>query len=347
MTTVRLIKRILVAILLVIVAVSIWQYELVAYGMSQARGQLHVLLNTRPLNEVLQDPAFPDSLKQKIQLIQEIRRFAVDSLGINDTKNYTSLYDQHGKPILWVVTASEPYQLKAKEWEFPFLGTFSYKGFFDYEQCMKQESALKQQGYDTDISEVSAWSTLGWFRDPILSSMLYRSEGSLASLIIHELTHGTLFIKDNLEYNENLADFVGDYGALRFLHYKYGNQSTQYQQYLHRKIYRDKYYQHVLRGANRLDSLYASFRSTDSKSKKDRLKTEVIRSIMEAADTLTPLMPKPKISDSDTTLPNNAFFISYQTYRQKQNVFEQEFIHQFNRDFKKYFTYLKKTYPSM
>jgi predicted aminopeptidase len=319
----------------------------VSYGISQARGQLRVLLNTRPLNEVMQDPAFPDSLKLKIQLIQEIRRFAVDSLGINDTKNYTSLYDQHGKPILWVVTASEPYQLKAKEWKFPFLGTFSYKGFFDYERCLQQDAALRQQGYDTDISEVSAWSTLGWFRDPILSSMLYRSEGSLASLIIHELTHGTLFIKDNLEYNENLADFVGDYGALRFLNYKYGKNSTQYQHYLNRKLYRDKYYHYVLRGANLLDSLYASFQPTDTKSKKDQLKTEVIRSIMEAIDTITPVIPRPKTVVSDTTLPNNAFFVSHQTYRQKQNVFEQEFVNKFNRDFRKYLTYLKKTYPSM
>lgn len=326
---------------------AIWQHELVSYGVSQARGQLRVLLNTRPLQEVMQDPAFPDSLKHKIQLIQEIRRFAVDSLGINDTENYTSLYDQHGKPILWVITASEPYALKAKEWTFPVLGTFSYKGFFDYDQCLKQDSVLRQQGYDTEISEVSAWSTLGWFRDPILSSMLYRSEGSLASLIIHELTHGTLFIKDNLEYNENLADFVGDYGALRFLTYKYGKNSTQYQYYLNRKIYRDKYYQHVLRGANQLDSLYASFRETDSKNKKDQLKIEVIRSIMETMDTLTPIIPRSKPVVSDTTLPNNAFFVSHQTYRQKQNVFEQEFVDKFNRDFRKYITYLKKTYPSM
>jgi len=340
-------KRILLVGLGLLMILLIWQFELLSYGISQARGQIRVLLNTRPLEEVLRDKSFPDSLKQKIKLIQEIRRFAVDSLGINDTQNYTSLYDQQGKPILWVITASEPYQLKAKEWRFPFLGTFSYKGFFDYDKCLKQEAELKQQGYDTDINEVSAWSTLGWFRDPILSSMLYRSEGSLASLIIHELTHGTLFIKDNLEYNENLADFVGDYGAIRFLNYKYGNNSPQYEQYLNRKIYRDKYYQHVLRGATQLDSLYATFRPEERKTRKDSLKTALIRSIVQAMDTLTPRPSNAKPALEDTLLPNNAFFIGYQTYRQKQNHFEQEFVNKFDSDFKKYLSYLKKTYPSM
>ncbi|MES2734115.1 MAG: aminopeptidase [Bacteroidota bacterium] len=344
----KVIKRSFLFILFIIIVLSVWQYELVFYGISQAKGQLRVLLNTRPLAEVMKDPAFPDSLKQKIQLIQEIRRFAVDSLGINDSQNYTTLYDQHGKPILWVVTASEPYQLKAKEWRFPLLGSFSYKGFFDYEKCVQQESSLKAQGYDTDISEVSAWSTLGWFRDPILSSMLHKAEGSLASLIIHELTHGTLFVKDNLEYNENLADFVGDYGALRFLTFKYGTDSPQYLRYLNRKIYNDKYYNHVLRGAQQLDSLYNTFGVADSKARKDQLKIGLIRQIVQTMDTLTPLLPSRNISmSSDSLLPNNAFFVSYQTYRKKQNMFETEFEDKFGRDFKKYLTYLKKTYPSL
>ncbi len=343
----RLIKRTGVALLFILVMLAIGQHELVYYGYRQAKGQLQVLTNTRPLAEVMADPAFPDSLKQKLQLIQEIRRYAIDSLGINDTKNYTTLYDQHGKPILWVVTASEPYRLEAKEWSFPLLGAFSYKGFFDYDLCLKEERKLKDQELDTEISEVSAWSTLGWFRDPILSSMLNKSEGSLASLLIHELTHGTLFIKNNLEYNENLADFVGDYGALRFLAYKYGRDSPQYQRYVNRKAYNDSYYRHVLRGAKQLDSLYATFRPDYVKSLKDSLKNVLIRRIVDTMDTLTPALLRRKEALSDTLMPNNAFFIGYKTYRQRQNIFENEFTAKFGGDFRKYLAYLKKTYPSL
>ena len=346
MTGRRVFKRLLLLVSLLGVAWLVWQRDLVGYGWSQARGQLRVLGRVRPLAEVMADPSFPDSLKGKLQLIGEIRRYAVDSLGINDSKSYTTVYDQRGKPILWVVTASEPYRLVAKEWKFPLLGKFSYKGFFDYDRCLEEEKELKAQGYDTDINEVAAWSTLGWFRDPILSSMLYRSEGSLASLIIHELTHSTLFVKDNLEYNENLADFVGDYGALRFLAHKYGTDSLPYRRYLDRKAYQDRYYRHVLRGARKLDSLYATFRPGLARARKDRLKRALIREISETMDTLSGAGRK-RTPVSDTLLPNNAFFVGYQTYRQRQNAFEREFKTRFGSDFPKYLAYLKKKYPSL
>ena len=96
--------------------------------------------------------------------------------------NYTTFYNQRGKPILWVVTASERYKLAPKEWKFPVIGTFPYKGFFDEAKADRQEAELLDAGYDTEINEVSAWSTLGYLKDPILSIMLYRSPGSLASL---------------------------------------------------------------------------------------------------------------------------------------------------------------------
>ncbi|MBC7920572.1 MAG: aminopeptidase [Ferruginibacter sp.] len=342
----RALKRFLLLASLLGVAWGVWQRELVGYGWSQARGQLRVLRQVRPLAEVMADPSFPDSLKGRLRLIGEIRRYAVDSLGITDSESYTTVYDQRGKPILWVVTASEPYRLVAKEWKFPLLGTFSYKGFFDYDRCLKAERELKAQGYDTEISEVSAWSTLGWFRDPILSSMLYRSEGSLASLIIHELTHGTLFVKDNLEYNENLADFVGDYGALRFLARQYGTDSPPYRRYLDRKAYQDRYYRHVLRGARQLDSLYAAFRPGLAEARKNRLKKNLIREIVETMDTLSGTGRK-RTPVSDSLLPNNAFFIGYQTYRKRQNAFEQEFRTRFGSNFPRYLAYLKKRYPSL
>src|SRR5690606_38017292 len=104
---------------------AIWYNKLVGYGISQGYGQLKIILNTKPVEEVLSDPAFPDSLKSRLRLIEEIRQFAFDSLGINPSDNYTSVYDQKGKPLLWVVTASEPFRLEPKKWEFPFLGSVS------------------------------------------------------------------------------------------------------------------------------------------------------------------------------------------------------------------------------
>ena len=108
-----------------------WNWSLVLYASRQGIGQLKVVWNARPVTEILNDPSTPDSLRQKLLLIDEVGKYAIDSLGLKDTDNYKSLFDQQGKEIMWVVTACEPYRLKAKTWEFPILGSVPYKGYFN------------------------------------------------------------------------------------------------------------------------------------------------------------------------------------------------------------------------
>ena len=206
------------------------------------------------------------------------------------------------------------------------------------------------QGYDTDIGDVSAWSTLGYLKDPILSTMLRRREGSLANLILHELTHGTLFVKNDLELNENLASFVGDLGAIRFLKQKYGPESKELLAYEFSKKYNDAYSRHVFRGIKRLDSLYVTFgTSMEPDPLKDSLKKNMITKILNDADTLLTgkITLKANTRRNWDPLPNNAFFISYQTYKSRQNIFLIEYKTKFGADFKKYLTYLKEKYPSL
>ena len=344
-------KKIGLVVLGVLLILVVWQWELVSYGWMQGKGQLRILWNTEPVAEVLSDPSYPDSLKQKIELIREIKRFALDSLGLDKSGSYESFYDQQGKPILWVVTAAEPYQLIAKQWNFPVLGTFSYKGFFEKDRADSLVAELKKENFDTRVGEVSAWSTLGFLNDPILSSFLDKPVGSLAELIIHELTHGTLFVKNSLEYNENLADFVGEYGALRFLKQKYGIASVSYRNYQATKAFYERYDAHILHGTRVLDSLYKSVAVTTPIAAKDSLKWQTIRQIVVSSDTLTDrgaeVQPLKKRSFNKLNLPNNAYFIGYLTYRKQQNRFRQEFETKFGGDFKRYLTYLKQTYPSL
>ena len=214
-------------------------------------------------------------------------------------------------------------------------------------------SELKKEGFDTRVGEVSAWSTLGFLNDPILSSFLDRPDGSLAELIIHELTHGTLFVKNSLEYNENLADFVGEYGALRFLAGKYGKTSVPYRDYLATKAFYERYDDHILRGTQRLDSVYRSFKPVTPIVVKDSLKWKTIRQIVETADTITDERSElqahsiKKRPAGKLNLPNNAYFMGYLTYRKQQNRFRQEFEKRFGGNFNRYLTYLKQTYPSL
>jgi predicted aminopeptidase len=342
-------KKILLVLLLILLAVGIYYRDLVSYGWMQAKGQVTILMNVQEVEDVLKDPAFPDSLKSRIRLIEEIKQFGVDSLGLEPSKNYTTFYNQHGKPLIWVINASDRYRIHAYKWSFPILGTFPYKGYFDSARAVREEKVLKQQGFDTDIGEVSAWSTLGYLKDPILSSMLRRREGSLANLILHELTHGTLFVKNNLELNENLASFVGDLGAIQFLKQKYGPESKELRTYEFSKKYNDAYAQHMLRGISKLDSLYSFFEKSRYDSlTKDKLKNQVILKILTDADTLFADKKTLKTKNRWDTknMPNNAYFISYQTYKSKQNMFREEFETKFSSDFKKYLSYLKEKYPS-
>ncbi|WP_428659055.1 aminopeptidase [Runella sp.] len=341
-----MLKKVLLAVLFVLIVLGIFYRELISYGFIQAKGQLHILFNTRPVAEVLKDPTLPDSLKQRLKLIGEIKQFAVDSLGLDSSGSYTEFYDQGGKPILWVLTACEKFKMAPKEWSFPIIGTFAYKGFFDTTRAHIEEKILKDTGYDTQINEVSAWSTLGFFKDPVLSSMLYRGEGSLANLIIHEMTHGTLFVKDNLELNENLASFVGDYGAVRFMNAKYGKNAPQLERYEFRKQYNDALSQHIVRGANQLDSLYKSFIPTLPASKKDSLKLARVRQIVTNSDTLLGGLIGKKYPWRGKKLPNNAFFIGYLTYHSQQNQFNKEFTEKFKGNFRNYLSYLKTKYPT-
>jgi predicted aminopeptidase len=322
----------------------LWNCNSIWYGIQQGRGQFKIVYGADPVSEFLGDATYPDSLKAKLRLIEDIKTFAIDSLGINPSGNYEKLFDQKGKPVMWVVTACDEFKLKTYYWKFPFLGKFSYKGYFDEERALKEEKKLKEEGYDTDIGIVNAWSTLGWFKDPIMSSMLKKSPGQLARVIIHELTHGTLYVKNNIQFNENLASFVGDKGAILFLNWKYGALSPEVKDYLDDFSDMAKVRSHLLRGTEELKLFYSS---NDSVFVKDNKQKEIERVIV-GLDTIT-LYNKGKLDNiiNNSNSINNTFFTDFLTYRKDQNSLEEEFVKDFNSNFDDYLTYLKNKYPSL
>lgn len=342
----KIIKRIFLALFFILVVVVIAQWDLVKYGIEQGKGQLNIIWNAKPVAEYLESPAFPDSLKQKLRLIDEVRQFAIDSLGLKDTRNYKTLYDQKGEEIMWVVMASEPFQLKAKEWTFPVIGSVPYKGFFDREKAVHLKDELEKEGWDVNIRNPGGWSTLGWFTDPILSEMLDRSEGDLANLIIHEMSHATIFVKDSIDFNENLATFIGDRGAEQFLRSVYGRESKEYITYMNEDRDYAMFTDHMLRGAGKLDSLYKTMDPNDPHDKKVQQKRQMIRTIVNALDTLSLSENGSKPSQRyEETLPNNAYFMNFMRYQAKQDIFMEEWKNEFDGDLKAYIEYLSEKYP--
>lgn len=340
----KILKRMLLFVLLIVGALAFIYRNLISYGVSQAKGQLHIVWNARPVAQFMADPLFPDSLKRKLILINEVRAFAIDSLGLKDTRNYQTLYDQKGKEVMWVVTASERFRLEPYQWHFPILGALPYKGFFNEKSAAELADRLSDEGWDVNVRNPGGWSTLGWFTDPILSKMLEKDEGDLASLIIHEMVHATIFVRDSIEFNENLASFIGDRGAEAFLISRFGARSEPYKTFIDDDHDYALFVEHVLKGTRFLDSLYSVIGERPV-PEKTQLKEAMIRRIVHTMDTLKLNSGRKPTRRFRNKLPNNAYFMSYIHYQSGQQELRKEWEEKFNRDLRSYVVYLTDRYP--
>lgn len=329
--------------LTIFLALIVYNLSLIQYGLGQAIGQLKIVWQAQPIDEYLSQESVPDSIRQKLSFVNEVRQYAVEELGLNDSENYTTIYDQKGEPILWVVTGCKPFSFEAKVWQFPVLGSVPYKGFFSLDKASKELVEVKEEGYDAGIRTVGGWSTLGWFKDPILSNMLSRSNGGLANLIIHELVHATVFVRDSVEFNENLASFIADKGAIKFMQDKYGESSEEYLSYLNELEDEKNYVDHILRGVEHLEELYHSMQGMELTVKQES-KRQMIEQIMVSTDTLS-LHNDKFLTFIKGQVPNNTYFMSFLRYRSKQGELDSIYTSEYNAEVKSFVDFLKQKHP--
>lgn len=178
------------------------------------------------ITEAFQSPNLNDAQKQKILLSQKARVFAFEKLKLIKTENYNSYIDLKRPFVTWVVHAAEKWQMKNYEWKYPIVGAMPYKGFFTEAEAKAEADEMLKKGFDTYVRGVSAYSTLGWFTDSLLSSMLRYKDHDLVNTIIHEITHTTIYIKNNSDFNEQLAVFIGNKGTELFYKDLEGPDST-------------------------------------------------------------------------------------------------------------------------
>ncbi|MFY0689571.1 MAG: aminopeptidase [Cyclobacteriaceae bacterium] len=333
-------KKVLLLIIIVVAGITAFKWDIVSYGWMQGKGQLKILYQAKPLESFLNDVNYPDSLKAKIRLVQSVKSFG-ESIGMNPSENYSTIYDQGNQPILWNVTACAPFSFEQVTWSFPLLGAVGYKGYFDFEKAKSEEAKWKAMSYDTRIRTVSAWSTLGWFKDPIMSNMLYRSDGYLAETILHELLHGTVFFKDSLVFNENLASFIGEQAAIQFLNKQYGDSSAQLLSYLQAEKDATKFQQHILSGKEKLDSLYQTFNQSGDTVSMLEQKTQTIFHIISTLDTVS-FYDKRYLHIFDEQKPNNAYFMAYQRYHSQKDLLDSLYDLQ-GRNIKSFIEYCKNS----
>lgn len=184
---------------------------------------------SRPVDDVLNSPHTSDETKKAIHLVREAKDFAVE-LGLKATANYDSFVKLDGPCLLWAVSAADPLELKEKTWHFPVVGEVPYLGFFrkaSAEEESKRIQTLHQPPSDVWVRCVPAYSSLGWFADPLYSSMLRGKERDVVDLVIHESLHATVWVDSSVDFNEKLANFVGLEGSLRFLKTKRGQEAFE------------------------------------------------------------------------------------------------------------------------
>ena len=182
--------------------------------------------NSVPVEEVLRNGGMSAKAEEKIRFIQEVKRYGEERLGLKPTQSYSTFLEVKG-PMLYVITACEKDRLQPYSWNFPVIGQVTYKSFFTREDAVNEKTSLDNKGYDTYTQRAGAYSTLGWLKDPILSSMLERDHASLANLILHEMTHATIYFKGMTDFNEQVATFIGNQGAIDFLTEKFGAESSE------------------------------------------------------------------------------------------------------------------------
>ena len=187
------------------------------YPLKQGTTMLSYLNRAVPLEELAESETASDEDRRFVERVEDIRRFAMENLGLAQSKNYTRYVKLDRDYLAAVVSACAKDSFTRYEWWFPVVGKVPYKGFFNAEDARKERVKLEKKDLDVWIRGVDAFSTLGWFRDPLYSYMKKYPDRDLAELIIHELLHATVFLKNHSQFDEELAQFVGSEGARLYM----------------------------------------------------------------------------------------------------------------------------------
>ncbi len=190
-------------------------------GIAEAK----ILRARRPIHEVVLDPATDERTRTKLTFVVEARNYAIEEFGLDVGRSYTSFTQLESDTLQMVLSASLQDQLTPKTWWFPIIGRVPYKGYFNGNDAIKEQRKLEEDGFDTFLRPTAAFSTLGWFADPLLSSLLRLDEVDLVETVLHELSHNHLFVKGQIRFNESFATFVGRAGAIEFFCNRQGGGS--------------------------------------------------------------------------------------------------------------------------
>ena len=218
-------KRLLLGVGAVVLITSLASACSPIYVIRAGIAEAKILRARRPIPEVILDPATDERTKTKLTFVVEARNYAIDEFGLDVGRSYTSFSQLKSDTLAMVLSAAHRDQLTPKTWWFPIVGRVPYKGYFNENAAIEEQGKLEEDGFDTFLRPTAAFSTLGWFADPLLSSLLRLDEVDLVETVLHELSHNHLFVKGQVRFNESFATFVGRAGAIEFFCNRQGGGS--------------------------------------------------------------------------------------------------------------------------
>ena len=302
------------------------------YLVQASVGQMSLVSHARPIPDVLQDERTPPRIRELLGQIPEIKKFA-ESNGIRPTGNYIEYVKLDRPAAVWVVSACEPLKFKSKVWNFPFVGSFPYLGWFHLDDAKEYAAEVRKEkeGWDVDVRGASAYSTLGWFRDAVLSSMIPEGKqalGQLANTVIHESVHATVYIKGEAYFNESIAMWVAGKLTPIYLDRARGPDSPEKAAYMKKEEESEAQELRLHDAYERLNALYGS-------DKPDGEKLEEKRKIFAALR--EELQIKREI--------NNATLVQYKEYSVPSHDF-QELFEACGSDWKRFWSTVIQLKPS-
>lgn len=236
-----------------------------SYYKQAMKGQYGLVKGKQPIPQLLMDSSIDPALKQKLTHVMEIREFAETELALPVEENYLHYVDLQRDYVVWNVFACPPLSLTSKKWCFPVVGCMTYRGYFVEEAAKTYAGSLREENLDVYVGGVPAYSTLGWFKDPLTNVILRRSNERLAELIFHELAHQILYVKDDTAFNESFATAVAHEGIRRWL--KLQNRENAVVQVEQGRRRHKAFVTMVLAHRDQLGAVYRSDLSDDLKLK--------------------------------------------------------------------------------
>ncbi len=262
--------------------------------------------------------------RAKLGLVVAARQFAVDSLGLKAGESFTTFSQLDRDTLVLVLSAAYRDRLERKTWSFPVVGRFPYKGYFDFAEARREAEKLRAEGFDVTLGASSAFSTLGWFNDPLVSTTIGADSITLANTIIHELVHNTFFAKGRVPFNESFASFVGGRGAEHFFRARGDTSAT-------RRAVEDWQNDLVLgafweRLAGEIDSVFTLLPRDSTVARVAARDTVYARARQRLVDSVAPrLIGYPAGWGARVTL-NNAVLLSRRVYAERLDAFDSVYV---------------------